>query len=81
MINLEKYNRLKKKADDAKREADRAEGTLKALKDELKEEFGCSTLKEAKALLAELETEQEKAETRFNKELDAFEKEYGDKLE
>lgn len=67
--------------DKARREKDRASGSLGTIKQELREEFGCSTLKEAKNKLAELEQQQEEEEEKYQRKLEAFEKEFGDLLE
>lgn len=79
-INLKKFQRLKSLVDEARRDADRAEGVVSTVKKELKEEFNCANLKAAKALLTELEEEQAKAEKKFNKELEEFEEEHGKDL-
>lgn len=80
-INLKTYQALKERVNEASRERDKAEGVLETLKAELKKEFKCTTIKEAKKLLKELKENLEKDEKQFEKDLAAFEKEFGEVLE
>lgn len=80
MIDLQKYQRLKERVDELRREKDRASGVVSTIKDTLREEFGVSTLKEAKAKLQELKEEQTEAEAEYETRLKAFEKEFGEVL-
>jgi len=79
-IDLKRYNALKERADEAKRAADKAAGVLDQLKAQIKEEFGCDTIKEARILLASLTEQQDKAEQAFAEKLAAFEQEFGEVL-
>ena len=47
MISVTRYEELKRMVDDQKRVADRAAGALDRVMIQLKEDFGCSTLKQA----------------------------------
>lgn len=80
-VNLKKYQRLKEKADEAKRQQERAIGVLQTLFKELKTKFGCSTLDEAKKKLKEMEAERDTLEASFKKKLAAYEKEFGELLD
>jgi hypothetical protein len=75
-ISVEEFDNLKRRVEKLQSERDKAAGVLEQLKEQLKKEFGLSSIKEAKALLRELEHEREEAEKQFNKDLKAFEKEW-----
>lgn len=79
-MNLERYTKLKSEADQRRREADRAEGALQQLMGQLERDFGCRTLEEADARLAELEEEARGLEEQFDAALAAFEREWGERL-
>lgn len=79
-IDLRKYQALKDQIEEAKSESSKAAGVLETLKAELKEEFGCMSIKDAKVLLADLIKKQGMAEEEFNGELKRFEAEFGDVL-
>ncbi len=78
-ISEEVYRRLKREVDTAKTESDRAKGALSQLISQLKTEFRCENLKEAKALLAELETQRGKTQKRFEEALKEYEKKWKDR--
>lgn len=59
----------------------RAETRLEEGLKELKREFGVSSLKEAKKLLAKLEAEELEAENEFNTKYEAFVRDYSEYLE
>jgi len=80
VIDLQKYQRLKERVDELQREKDRASGVVSTIKDTLKEEFGVSTLKEAKEKLQKLKEEQAEAEAEYKTRLKAFEREFGEVL-
>lgn len=79
-ISVERYAELKRRLETVTREADRATGRQEQLLKELKSEFGVSTLKEAKALLAKKKRQLEAERAAFDKEVAALEKEYADVL-
>lgn len=80
-MDLAEYERLKKKADKLKAEADRAAGALDQTMKRLKEDFDCDDLEEAEKLLKKKEAAVEKAEQLYEKELTSFKAEWGEKLE
>lgn len=73
-LNEETYRRLKKQVDTAKTESERAKGALSQLMSQLKTEFGCETLKEAKVLLEEIEVKKNKTQKKFQEALAEYEK-------
>jgi len=73
---LKKYMGLKKKVERAQQEADKAEGALEQVMKQLKKEFGCSTLEEAKKKLKVLEKQKQKAEKDFEIAVEEFEEEW-----
>jgi predicted nucleic acid-binding Zn-ribbon protein len=66
-ITEQAFRQLKREVEDAKAEADRAQGALDQLLVRLKEEFECDSLKDAKTLLTELHAKMEKAQSEFDK--------------
>lgn len=75
-ITEDEYRRLKRSVEDAQREADRAQGALDQLMKRLKDEFKCTTLKEARTLLDELKGKAEKAEAAYTKAVTDYEKKW-----
>lgn len=80
LSNLDKLTRLKKKAETAQREADKAQGALDQILSYLKTEFDCKSLKEAKTLLIEIQQAEEESQKSFQQALNEFEEEWGDTL-
>ena len=80
-MNLAEYEKLKRKADKLKAEAERAAGALEQTMARLKEEFGCNTLADAEELLAVKKADEVKAKAGYENELGAFKKEWGERLE
>jgi uncharacterized protein YecE (DUF72 family) len=73
---LDKFNNLKKKAELAQREADKAQGALDQILFQLSEEFNCDNLEDAEKLCEKLAKEEEKAKANFNKALADFKEKY-----
>jgi hypothetical protein len=80
MVGIDDVTAVKKKLDRLRRESDRAAGVMDGIMKRLKDEFGCHTLKEAKAKLKEMQAQEAKAKSTFNKAFNAFEKEWGEVL-
>ena len=80
MIDLDQYQRLKKRADKAKSDAAKAEGALEELTKKLKEEFQVETLEDAEILLVKLQVEEKELEGKYKTELLAFETQWGEKV-
>jgi C4-type Zn-finger protein len=68
-INLHEYQQLKSSLDRMQKESDRAEGALQQLKKQMKDEFGCSTIKEAKALVSDLDQQEKTTSKQYEQEL------------
>lgn len=75
-LTKERFEELKEAVERTKRKADEARGELNVLMRRLKEEFGCSTIKEAKKKLEELEKKTETAQENFNRLLKEYEKKW-----
>jgi hypothetical protein len=80
MISVTRYNELKQKADKAKADADKAEGALGQQLKELKDKFGCDSLEDAEAMLADLEAQEQELGRVCDEKMADFEREWGDKL-
>jgi hypothetical protein len=80
MSVLDTYLKLKKQAESAQQEADKAEGALELLMKRLKEEFDCSSLKEAEKKLERLEKQTEDSKKEFEKAVGDFEKKWGNEI-
>ena len=80
VISEKEYKRLKRMADEAKTESDRAQGQLDAAMATLKNEFGCSNMKQAEKVLEELNAEMEKAQEDYDKAKKKFEEEWSERL-
>ena len=80
MADLKRYNELKEKVEDIQKKADRAQGNLDQIMKQLKNDFDCDDLEEAKAILDKLEKELEETESEFDEAISEFEEKWGDKL-
>lgn len=70
------YKKLKSDVDEAKTESDRAKGALDQLMVRLKDEFECTTVKEAKVLLQRLQFEKETAQATLDKASKEYKKKW-----
>jgi predicted nucleic acid-binding Zn-ribbon protein len=80
-MNEREYKRLKCKAEEAQKDRNRAEGQLEALLGQLEEQFGCSTIDEAEAVLEELKKRAAHAEESYEKAVADFKAEWPDYAE
>lgn len=80
MISVERYEELKRKAEQHRREADRVQGSLQQIMRELKEEFGCKSLEQANALLEKKRKALALKEKEAEKLLAKIEEEFGDEI-
>ena len=80
-MNLERYESLRRKVEQLRREQAKAEGAWETALQRLEEEFGCKTLKRAESLLERKEQELAAAEEAFNTALEAFESKWSSILE
>lgn len=77
-VDLEKYQELRKKADKAKADVNRAEGVLEEQMKKLKDDFSCETVEGAEMLLETLRLQEADADAKYNELLTAFEQQWGD---
>lgn len=81
MAKLDKYLSLRKRVEAAQREADEAEGAIKEVTKQIKNEFGCSTLNEAKKLLKQKQKQEVSAKKAFDDAVEEFEENWSDELD
>lgn len=79
-IDLEQFNKIKKHAEDRRREVNQAEGAMTQLLADLKDKFGCENIRDAEEKLAELERQEKEAAAVYEKELAAYKEKWGDLL-
>lgn len=80
MIDEEKFIQLKKQAEEAQTARDKASGQLEFAMKRLKNEFECSSIKEAEAKLKSLTKESEQAEEEFELAIKSFEEKWNDRI-
>jgi len=78
MQKLDRYLQIEKKVEAAQQEADQAEGAISELMKQLKKDFGCSSLSEAKRERKKLKKQAEESKAAFEKALDDFEEKWSD---
>lgn len=77
-MDLKTYQRLKSDLDDKQREANEAKGAYDQSMRQIKEEFECSTLDEARKELERLEKKEREAEREYEDKLASFQKKWSD---
>lgn len=80
-VDVEEYKRLKSNAEAARKAADKAEGAVEQMLDELEKVYGCKDATEACVLQEKLDAEEAAAEAAYNAEMEKFNKEWGEYLE
>lgn len=75
-IDEKRFKELRRFAEEAREERDRAAGQLEAAMQRLEEEFGCKTIKEAQRKLKALQKETDAAIAEYEKQANAFEEEW-----
>jgi len=78
MAKLDKYLALKRRVESAQQKADQADGAQKEIMKQLKREFGCDTLAEAKKKLRQLEKQESVSKKAFDDALAEFEEKWSD---
>ena len=78
MANLDRYLCLKKKVEAAQQEADQAEGAEKEVMKQIKDEFGCSTLNDAKRTLKQKRKQEADSKEKFDDAFEQFEEDWPD---
>jgi len=81
MAKLDKYLALKRRVESAQQKADQADGAQKEIMKQLKREFGCDTLAEAKKKLRQLEKQESVSKKAFDDALVEFEEKWSDESE
>ncbi len=76
MSELNKYMSLKKKVEEAHQSADKAEGALGQIMNQLEDSFQCSTLKAAKLKLISLQKQEKKITKEFKEAVEDFEEKW-----
>lgn len=76
MNKIKDYLALKKTVEEAQQNADKAEGALEQVMKQLKDDFGCSTLVEAKKKLKQLQKQEENITIEFEEAVESFEKKW-----
>lgn len=72
------YKKLKSEVEETSKKAERARGALQETITQLKEEFNCKSLKEAKNKLAALEVRAEAAKQEFERAVAAYESKWAE---
>jgi len=75
-VEIDRYNRLKRKLDQEKIEQAKAEGARDELLKKLKELWDVDSMEEAEVALASLRDKEAKSEELFQKALDEFEEKW-----
>ena len=78
---LDKYLLLKRRVETAQQQVSKAEGALGEVMKQLKKEFGCDTLKEAKKKLKQLEKQKVSSKENRDAAREKFEEDWSDELE
>ena len=78
MAKLDKYLSLKKRVESAQQEADQAEGAEKEVMKQIKDEFGCNTLNEAKRTLKQKRKQEADSKEKFDTAFEQFEEDWPD---
>lgn len=78
MIDMDEYFKLKKKADQKRKESDQAQGALAQLNQQLKEEFKVDGIEGANKLVSKLEKEEKKLAQQYDAEVGKLKTEYPD---
>lgn len=79
MITEEKFRQLRQAHENAKSEAERAEGALTQLMSQLKSEFGCDSLEEAQEKLRKLQKQQAREKEALEVAVAEYEKKWPDR--
>lgn len=75
-LTEKQYQELRRDVEEAKEEAQRAQGALDEGLSRLEKEFGCKTIQEAREKLEDMEEERNAAEKKFEKALKDYERKW-----
>ena len=81
MAKIDKYLKLKRQVEEAQQKASQAEGALGEVMNQLKKEFNCNTLAEAKKKLKQLEKDEQQSEEEFEAAVEKFKDDWSEELE
>ena len=79
--NLDKYVQIKKQVESAQQQADQAKGALGQVMGQIKKEFGCTSLKQAKIKRRQLEEQKVSSKKAFDKAVEKFEEDWSEELD
>lgn len=79
-MNLKEITELKEKVEQAQRTADEARGEIRAAEKQLKDDFDCDSVEEAKKLLKKWQKKLEADEQTLQEEKEAYKEKYADVL-
>lgn len=79
--NLDKYLSLKKSVESAQQQADQAEGALGEVMGQIKDEFGCTSLKLATIKRKQLKKTRDASKEKFDNAVEKFENDWSEELE
>jgi len=74
--NLDKYLKLKRRVDEARQKADRAEGAEKEVMNQIKNEFGCDSLIQSQRKRKQLKRQMISSKEEFDTAVEQFEKDW-----
>lgn len=77
MISEKQYREIQEEATEARSAYEQAKGALAQLESQLKKDFDCSTIEEAKKKLTRLEKEEKEATEIFNRKWKKYQKTWG----
>jgi predicted Mrr-cat superfamily restriction endonuclease len=78
-IDIERYQKLKKKADAARTKMERTRGRRQELIKTVKEQYGCDSQKQLNAEIEKAEKELAEREAAFDTALEAYENEFAER--
>jgi len=81
MIDVNEYQKLKAKVDQARTDADKAAGAKERIQAEMKKEFDCDSQADAVKMLKKLEQEEKTATKKYEDAFVEFESEWAEYLE
>ena len=72
----QRFQQLQSQVEEARQASSEARGALSELMSQLRQKYGCKTLKEARVLLEKKQSEVAQLESRFNKQMDSYEEKW-----
>jgi predicted nucleic acid-binding Zn-ribbon protein len=80
-ISVSRYEALKRRIEQERKEAERAEGAIAQIKRDLRSGFGCKTIEDAEQMLKRLERDVQADEKELQAKIEELEEKYGDELD